>query len=223
MIATNFVVFLGISMKRGVLKDISLSNTLLRAYELGFSVNMPLFDAIGGMLFLFLSLLAYILLGVAIIGGTFLVTALGTGLLIAAPGLIIVQRAPTVRRGFFFLTDTFFGHSPSNLKDRVFLTVYIGAVGLYSIGCLIVIAQILTAIDSSALSYPPYQPVMLAFLGVFLVGLFVVVRSGRLRQFGPRTQLFLEWSAFTACVTVLGSVVVFEMLLLVLDVLYIFI
>ena len=183
---------------------------------------MPFFSTAGGVVFLILSLLAYILLAVAIVGGTFLATAICTGLLVAGPALIIVQRAPTVRRGFYSLTDSFFGRYPTSLTDKAFLTVYIGAIGLYSIGCLIVLAQVLTAINFSSTPYPPNQPIALFVGAIFLVGLFAIVRSGRLQGFGSRVQSLFEWAAFTACITVLGTVVVFETLLLVLDVLELF-
>ena len=178
---------------------------------------MPFFNTAGGILFLILSLLAYILLAVAIVGGTFLATAICTGLLVAGPALVIVQRAPTVRRGFFSLTDSFFARYPTSLKDKAFLTVYIGSIGLYSIGCLIALTQALTAIGFSSTSYPPNQPIVLFAAAVFLVGIFAIVRSGRLQGFGSRVQSLLEWTTFTACITVLASIVVFEMLLLVLD------
>ena len=179
---------------------------------------MSLASAVGGLLFLILALLAYVLLGLAIVGGTFLATALCTGVLVAAPSLAVVQRAPAVRRGFFSLTDSFFGRYPTSLRDRAFLTVYVGVVGLYSVGCLVVLAQVLTAVAPSSTSYPPNQPVVLLVLAAFLVGLIAVVRSGRLHRFGPRVRSLLEWGAFAACVTVLGVVVVFETLLLVLKV-----
>lgn len=178
---------------------------------------MSLTSVVGGLLFLILALLAYMLLALAVVGGTFLATALCTGVLIAAPSLVIVQRAPTVRRGFFSLTNSFFGHSPTGLRDRAFLTVYVGVIGLYSIGCLVVFARVLPAIAPNSTSYPPNQPAVLFVLVVVLAALFAVVYSGRLHRFEPRAQLLLEWGAFTVCVTVLGVVVVFEMLLLVLD------
>lgn len=177
-------------------------------------------DAILSLVFLFLAILLYVLLAVAITGGTLAVAGLCTGLLVGAPAYPLLKRLPTVRRPFSHATESLTGDGRIDQRNRAFVALYVGCIGLYSVVYLILLAQAASALWSGY-PYRERYPVLLVAAGVIVAGSFIMVNSDRFRRLEPPLQPLLEWLVFVVCVTALCTVTVPGVLFFVLKALYV--
>ena len=171
-------------------------------------------DAILSLLSLFLYILLYILLGIVIVGGTLAVAGLCTGIFVGAPAYPLLQRLPTVRQPFSRATESLTGNSRINLKNKMFLVLYVGSIGFYSVVYLILLAQVASALWDGY-SYWEHYSTLLVIAGVLVIGLFTVANSGSIRRLEPPFQPILEWGVFVAYVTALCTVTIPQVFILV--------
>lgn len=177
-------------------------------------------EAILSLVVLFLAILLYVLLAVAVTGGTFIIAGLCTGLLVGAPAYPLLKRLPTVRQTFSRATESLTGNGGISPRNKAFVALYVGSIGLYSVVYLILLAQAESTLSGSY-PYRERYPVLLVAAGVIVAGSLIAVNGGRFRRLESRTQSLLEWLVFIVCVTALCTVTVPGVLFFILKALYV--